>query len=244
MPRMVCSQDRCAPVEPPGSRFSPLQCQTVGHRPVRAELPDTDERVRSGRPFRTSPSTFNANRQSAHRTAERGIRFIHFPHCVWDHHNEIRTLLPKSCGSVNQGSAALLNDLKQRGLVQGTSITWCGGVRQNSNVTGDGPGFMGRDHYDKGCLMRMAGGIKGGFSCGAAGRSGQESSRGRDGCTRPARGDRAPDRHRPRHAHVPLPRVRLPAAGGSRQGREREPGVDRAILGSGRFPVGSCRASI
>ena len=135
---------------------------------MRAELPDTDERVRSGRPFRTSLSRFNANRLSAHRTAERGIRFIRLPHCVWDHHNEIRTLLPKSCGNVDQGSAALLKDLKQRGLVQGTSIAWCGGVRQNSNVTGDGPGFMGRDHHGNGCLMRMAGGIKGGFSCGAA----------------------------------------------------------------------------
>ena len=100
--------------------------------------------------------------------AERGVRFIHLYHRGWDHHNEIRTLLPKSCGYVDQGTAALVKDLKQRGMFDDTLIVWCGEFGRTPMSQGSNPDLLGRDHHIKGFSMWMAGGgIKGGHSYGA-----------------------------------------------------------------------------
>ena len=112
--------------------------------------------------------TFSANCLLARRMAERGVRFIHLYHRGWDHHNEIKTLLPKSCGYVDQGTAALVKDLKQRGLFEDTLIVWCGEFGRTPMSQGTDPDLMGRDHHIKGFSMWMAGGgIKGGHSYGA-----------------------------------------------------------------------------
>ena len=112
--------------------------------------------------------TFAANCLLARRMAERGVRFIHLYHRGWDHHNEIKTLLPKSCGYVDQGTAALVKDLKQRGLFDDTLIVWCGEFGRTPMSQGTDPDLMGRDHHIKGFSMWMAGGgIKGGHSYGA-----------------------------------------------------------------------------
>ena len=112
--------------------------------------------------------TFAANCLLARRMAERGVRFIHLYHRGWDHHNEIKTLLPKSCGYVDQGTAALVKDLKQRGLFEDTLIVWCGEFGRTPMSQGTDPDLMGRDHHIKGFSMWMAGGgIKGGHSYGA-----------------------------------------------------------------------------
>ena len=112
--------------------------------------------------------TFAANCLLARRMAERGVRFIHLYHRGWDHHNEIKTLLPKSCGYVDQGTAALVKDLKQRGLFDDTLIVWCGEFGRTPMSQGTDPDLMGRDHHIKGFSMWMAGGgIQGGHSYGA-----------------------------------------------------------------------------
>ncbi|MYB52877.1 MAG: DUF1501 domain-containing protein [Acidobacteriia bacterium] len=112
--------------------------------------------------------TFNANCLLARRMAERGVRFIHLYHRGWDHHNEIKTLLPKSCGYVDQGTAALVKDLKQRGMFDDTLIVWCGEFGRTPMSQGTNPDLIGRDHHIKGFSMWMAGGgIKGGHSYGA-----------------------------------------------------------------------------
>ena len=112
--------------------------------------------------------TFAANCLLARRMAERGVRFIHLYHRGWDHHNEIETLLPKSCGYVDQGTAALVKDLKHRGLFEDTLIVWCGEFGRTPMSQGTDPDLMGRDHHIKGFSMWMAGGgIKGGHSYGA-----------------------------------------------------------------------------
>ena len=112
--------------------------------------------------------TFNANCLLVRRMAERGVRFIHLYHRGWDHHNEIKTLLPKSCGYVDQGTAALVTDLKQRGLFDDTLVVWCGEFGRTPMSQGTNPDLMGRDHHIKGFSMWMAGGgIKGGHRHGA-----------------------------------------------------------------------------
>ena len=117
---------------------------------------------------RGGDGTFNANCLLARRMAERGVRFIHLYHRGWDHHNEIKTLLPKSCGYVDQGTAALVKDLKQRGMFDDTLIVWCGEFGRTPMSQGTDPDLMGRDHHIKGFSMWMAGGgIKGGHSYGA-----------------------------------------------------------------------------
>ncbi len=117
---------------------------------------------------RGGDGTFNANCLLARRMAERGVRFIHLYHRGWDHHNEIKTLLPKSCGYVDQGTAALVKDLKQRGMFEDTLIVWCGEFGRTPMSQGAKAELMGRDHHIKGFSMWMAGGgIKGGHSYGA-----------------------------------------------------------------------------
>ena len=117
---------------------------------------------------RGGDGTFNANCLLARRMAERGVRFIHLYHRGWDHHNEIKTGLPKSCGYVDQGTAALVKDLKQRGLFDDTLIVWCGEFGRTPMSQGSDPALLGRDHHIKGFSMWMAGGgVKGGHSYGA-----------------------------------------------------------------------------
>ena len=112
--------------------------------------------------------TFNGNCLLARRMAERGVRFIHLYHRGWDHHNEIKALLPKSCGYVDQGTAALVKDLKQRGMFEDTLIVWCGEFGRTPMSQGSNEALLGRDHHIKGFSMWMAGGgVKGGHSHGA-----------------------------------------------------------------------------
>ncbi len=112
--------------------------------------------------------TFNANCLLARRMAERGVRFIHLYHRGWDHHNEIRAGLPKSCSYVDQGTAALVRDLKQRGMFDDTLIVWGGEFGRTPMSQGQDPSLLGRDHHIKGFSMWLAGGgIKGGHSHGA-----------------------------------------------------------------------------
>jgi uncharacterized protein (DUF1501 family) len=112
--------------------------------------------------------TFAYNCLLARRLAERGVRFIHLYHRDWDFHDNIRTHMPELCQSADQASAALITDLKQRGMLDETLIVWGGEFGRTPMAQGDvTKPKAGRDHHIRGFSMWMAGGgVKGGISHG------------------------------------------------------------------------------
>ena len=119
--------------------------------------------------------SYASNCLLARRLAERGVRFIHLYHRGWDHHGDIKTGIKETCGLVDRGSAALVKDLKQRGLLDETLILWCGEFGRTPMSQGD-RSKAGRDHHIKGFSMWMAGGgVKPGFSYGATDELGYAS---------------------------------------------------------------------
>lgn len=110
--------------------------------------------------------SFGANCLLARRMAERGARFIQLYHRGWDHHGDLAKWMPVSCRAVDQGCAALLRDLKQRGLLDDTLVIWGGEFGRTPMAQFRG-GEPGRDHHINGFSMWMAGGgIKPGVSLG------------------------------------------------------------------------------
>jgi hypothetical protein len=99
----------------------------------------------------------------ARRFAEKGVRFIEVSHGGWDTHRNMREELTKQCGEIDQPIAALLADLKQRGMLDDTLVLW-GGEFGRTPYAQNGDG---RDHNAKGFTMWMAGGgVQGGLSHG------------------------------------------------------------------------------
>ena len=104
----------------------------------------------------------------ARRMVERGVRFIQIFHRGWDHHTILPKQLPGQCFDVDQPSAALLSDLKQRGLLDDTIVVFAGEfgrtVYGQGNLARDD---YGRDHHPRCFSAWLAGGgIKGGISYG------------------------------------------------------------------------------
>ena len=97
--------------------------------------------------------TFAGNCLLARRLAERGVRFIQLYHRGWDHHGGIEKGLPATAKHVDQGSAALVQDLKQRGMLDETLIVWAGEFGRTPMAQGSG-----RDHHMKAFSLWMAGG--------------------------------------------------------------------------------------
>jgi len=111
----------------------------------------------------------------ARRFAEKGVRFIEVSHGGWDTHRNLRTELEKQCGEIDQPIAALLADLKQRGMLDETLVLW-GGEFGRTPYAQNGDG---RDHNAKGFTMWMAGGgVKGGLSYGSTDENGGEAVEG------------------------------------------------------------------
>ncbi|MBA3937872.1 MAG: DUF1501 domain-containing protein [Planctomycetes bacterium] len=107
--------------------------------------------------------TFAANCLMARRLAERGVRFIQCYHRGWDHHGGVKKGVMDTGRLVDQGTAALITDLKQRGMLDDTLVIWGGEFGRTPMAQGDG-----RDHHIKGFSLFMAGGgIKRGFTHGA-----------------------------------------------------------------------------
>jgi hypothetical protein len=99
----------------------------------------------------------------ARRFAEAGVRFIEVCHGGWDHHTNLHSRIVSSAGAVDQPIAALLTDLKNRGLLKDTIVMWGGEFGR----TPDSRKPDGRDHNAKGYTMWLAGGgVKGGLSYG------------------------------------------------------------------------------
>jgi hypothetical protein len=111
--------------------------------------------------------TFAGNCLLARRLAERGVRFIQLYHRGWDHHNDLVMFMKMCSGFVDKASAALVKDLKQRGMLDETLIIW-GGEFGRTPMAQSGKGIeMGRDHHMRGFSMWFAGGgIEGGITHG------------------------------------------------------------------------------
>lgn len=97
--------------------------------------------------------TFAANCLLARRMAERGVRFIQLYHRGWDHHGKIKDGLEEVAGLVDRASAALVLDLKQRGMLDDTLVIWGGEFGRTPMAQG-----TGRDHHIKGFSIWLAGG--------------------------------------------------------------------------------------
>ena len=109
--------------------------------------------------------SFASNCLLARRLLERGVRFIHLYHRGWDHHDNLVKYMNICCKLTDQPVAALLNDLKQRGLLEETLVIWGGEFGRTPMI--QYKGGVGRDHHIKGFSMWMAGGgIKPGISYG------------------------------------------------------------------------------
>lgn len=118
--------------------------------------------------------SFANNCLLARRLIERGVRFVHLFHWGWDSHgtgpgDDLVTSLPQRCRQCDQPSAALVHDLKQRGLLDSTLVAWSGEFgRTPMNEERAGSKFLGRDHHPHAFSLWMAGGgIKPGISYGA-----------------------------------------------------------------------------
>jgi hypothetical protein len=113
--------------------------------------------------------TFAGNCLLARRLAERGVRFIQLYHRDWDHHGNLPVELPKRCKDVDQASAALITDLKQRGMLEDTLVIWGGEFGRTVYCQGRLTATdYGRDHHGRCFTMWMAGGgIKPGITLGA-----------------------------------------------------------------------------
>ncbi len=97
----------------------------------------------------------------ARRLVERGVRFVQLftKNQYWDHHGSILTALPASCGKTDRGAAALVKDLKQRGMLDTTVVHWGGEMGRLPVIQNDaGRAKVGRDHNTYGFTMWVAGG--------------------------------------------------------------------------------------
>jgi hypothetical protein len=107
----------------------------------------------------------------ARRLVERGVRFVQVftSNQFWDHHGSIRTALPAACKKTDKPAAALVRDLKQRGLLDTTLVAWGGEMGRLPVIQNDaGPAKVGRDHNTYGFTWWLAGGgVKGGHVHGA-----------------------------------------------------------------------------
>jgi hypothetical protein len=114
------------------------------------------------------PGTYAANCLLARRLVERGVRFVQLYHRDWDHHDRLPSRIRKQATLTDQPSAALLADLKQRGLLRDTLVIWAGEFGRTAYCQGEpGGDNYGRDHHPRCFTAWLAGGgVKAGFSLG------------------------------------------------------------------------------
>jgi uncharacterized protein (DUF1501 family) len=120
-------------------------------------------------PDSRKPGTFAANCLMARRLAERGVRFIQVYHRAWDHHRNLPNDIRKASKESDQPAAGLIQDLKERGLLEDTLVIWAGEfgrtVYSQGKLTKED---YGRDHHPRAFTIWMAGGaIKPGVTIGA-----------------------------------------------------------------------------
>ncbi len=113
--------------------------------------------------------SFAMNCLLARRLIERGVRFVQLFHEGWDHHSEVHKGVTEQAGHTDQASAALIKDLKHRGLLEDTLVIWGGEFGRTPMVESnpDAGRKLGRDHHPQSFTMWLAGGgIKPGVTLG------------------------------------------------------------------------------
>jgi uncharacterized protein (DUF1501 family) len=104
------------------------------------------------------PGTFAANCLLTRRLFEKGVRFVQLYHRGWDQHGGLPTNIPKQCRDIDQPQAALITDLKQRGMLEDTLIIWGGEFGRTVYGQGGLQENYGRDHHGRCYSMWLAGG--------------------------------------------------------------------------------------
>jgi uncharacterized protein (DUF1501 family) len=131
--------------------------------PELVDFSDEPQHIRDLYGTQGGDGSFASNCLLARRLAERGTRFIQLYHRGWDHHGGIKNGIQVTAKHVDQASAALVADLKQRGMLEDTLVIWGGEFGRTPMAQGNG-----RDHHIKGFSLWMAGGgIKPGTTYGA-----------------------------------------------------------------------------
>ena len=120
-------------------------------------------------PDARTPGTFAANCLLARRLAERGVKFIQLYHQGWDQHDNLPKGIERQCRETDRASAALVTDLKRRGMLDDTLVVWGGEFGRTSYSQGKlTETNYGRDHHPRCFTVWMAGGgVKAGFTYGA-----------------------------------------------------------------------------
>jgi hypothetical protein len=114
--------------------------------------------------------SFANNCLLARRMVERGVRFVNVYHGTWDHHSDVAGGLKQKCKETDQAMAALITDLKRRGLLDETLVVWGGEFGRTPMVESIAAlgRSMGRDHHPQAFTMWMAGGgVRAGHTIGA-----------------------------------------------------------------------------
>lgn len=115
-------------------------------------------------------ASFANNCLMARRLLERGVRFVNVYHSNWDHHSDVAGGLKTECGVTDRASAALVKDLKARGMLEDTLVVW-GGEFGRTPMVESGAALnrsMGRDHHPQAFTMWLAGGgIRPGITLGS-----------------------------------------------------------------------------
>jgi hypothetical protein len=143
-----------------------MQASVPGVMDVSNETEETFELY--GKDSRT-PGTFAANCLLARRLAEKGVKFVQLYHQGWDHHDNLPQGMERQCRETDQASAALIVDLKRRGLLDDTLVVWGGEFGRTSYSQGKLTATnYGRDHHPRCFSVWMAGGgVKPGLVFGA-----------------------------------------------------------------------------
>jgi len=105
-----------------------------------------------------TPGTYAANCLLARRMVERGVRFVQLYHRGWDNHGNLPSNIPKQCSDIDQPQAALITDLKRRGLLDDTLVVWGGEFGRTVYSQGSLQEDYGRDHHGRCFTMWLAGG--------------------------------------------------------------------------------------
>ncbi|MBL9208021.1 MAG: DUF1501 domain-containing protein [Opitutaceae bacterium] len=117
---------------------------------------------------------------TARRLVERGVRVVQVWHSGWDHHRDIEGGIRKSAGEIDQPLAALISDLKERGLLDSTLVLWGGEFGRSPTTDRSDAATPGRDHNAKAFSVVLAGGgVRGGTVIGETDELGREAVRDR-----------------------------------------------------------------
>jgi len=131
--------------------------------PELADLANEPQEVRDLYGVQGQDGSFASNCLLARRLAERGVRFVQVYHRAWDHHGGVKRAIDITAKEVDRATAALITDLKRRGMLDDTLVLWGGEFGRTPMGQGNG-----RDHHIRGFSYFMAGGgVKGGVSHGA-----------------------------------------------------------------------------